>query len=109
MVSHFADLSREELAVVVPELLLMGQLIDRSGMAWCISAFGREGLAFAPAHVGQKLASTDDLAETGGADSLTAAGRRPVPALTYGAPHQRVADLHLILKAGRLNDHACHY
>lgn len=42
MASRFANLSREELAVVVPELLLMGQLIDRSGMAWCIAAFGRE-------------------------------------------------------------------
>ncbi|HWJ11027.1 MAG TPA: hypothetical protein VNS46_16730 [Nocardioides sp.] len=42
MGSRFADLTREELAVVVPELLLMGQLIDRSGMAWCIAAFGRE-------------------------------------------------------------------
>jgi len=40
--SRYADLSRAELAVLVPELLLMGQLIDRSGMAWCISAFGRE-------------------------------------------------------------------
>lgn len=40
--SHYADLSREELAEVVRELLLIGQLIDRSGMAWCISAFGRE-------------------------------------------------------------------
>ena len=26
----------------MPELLLIGQLIDRSGMAWCISDFGRE-------------------------------------------------------------------
>ena len=43
--SRYADLTREELAVVVPELLLMGQLIDRSGMAWCISAFGREQMA----------------------------------------------------------------
>ncbi|MEV5826945.1 hypothetical protein AB0L25_15315 [Spirillospora sp. NPDC052242] len=43
--SRYADLSREELAVVVPELLLIGQLIDRSGMAWCISAFGREAMA----------------------------------------------------------------
>lgn len=42
MPSRYADLSREELAVLLPELLLMGQLIDRSGMAWCISAFGRE-------------------------------------------------------------------
>ena len=40
--SSFADLSRAELAILVPELLLIGQLIDRSGMAWCISAFGRE-------------------------------------------------------------------
>ena len=40
--SRYADLSREDLAVLVPELLLMGQLIDRSGMAWCISEFGRD-------------------------------------------------------------------
>ena len=40
--SRYAALSREQLAVLVPELLLIGQLIDRSGMAWCISAFGRE-------------------------------------------------------------------
>lgn len=40
--SRYADLSRAELARLVPELLLMGQLIDRSGMAWCIAAFGRE-------------------------------------------------------------------
>lgn len=26
----------------MPELLLIGQLIDRSGMGWCIQAFGRE-------------------------------------------------------------------
>ncbi|WP_141015394.1 hypothetical protein [Nocardioides sambongensis] len=43
--SRYAGLSRAELAVVVPELLLIGQLIDRSGMAWCISAFGREEMA----------------------------------------------------------------
>ncbi|MBO0842388.1 MAG: hypothetical protein J2O46_04325 [Nocardioides sp.] len=40
--SRYLDLSRADLAVLVPELLLMGQLIDRSGMAWCIAAFGRE-------------------------------------------------------------------
>ncbi len=40
--SRYADLTREKLAEVVRELLLIGQLIDRSGMAWCISAFGRE-------------------------------------------------------------------
>ncbi|MCB0941630.1 MAG: hypothetical protein KDB72_15505 [Mycobacterium sp.] len=39
--SRYARLSRAELAVLVPELLLIGQLIDRSGMAWCIQAFGR--------------------------------------------------------------------
>jgi hypothetical protein len=39
--SRYAQLSRAELAVLVPELLLIGQLIDRSGMAWCIQAFGR--------------------------------------------------------------------
>ncbi|MFA1541850.1 hypothetical protein [Actinomadura monticuli] len=42
---RYAALSRERLAAVVPELLLIGQLIDRSGMAWCISAFGRERMA----------------------------------------------------------------
>jgi hypothetical protein len=42
MSSRYASLSREELAKLVPELLLIGQLIDRSGMAWCISNFGRE-------------------------------------------------------------------
>ncbi|MDQ4054081.1 MAG: hypothetical protein M3237_15450 [Actinomycetota bacterium] len=45
MTSRYADLTREELAALVPELLLIGQLIDRSGMAWCISAFGREEMA----------------------------------------------------------------
>jgi hypothetical protein len=43
-VSRYASLSRAELAVLVPELLLIGQLIDRSGMAWCIAAYGREGM-----------------------------------------------------------------
>jgi hypothetical protein len=42
MTSRYAELSREQLVTVVPELLLIGHLIDRSGMAWCISAFGRE-------------------------------------------------------------------
>ncbi|HWF28052.1 MAG TPA: hypothetical protein VG327_06690 [Mycobacterium sp.] len=40
--SRYARLSREQLAVLVPELLLIGHMIDRSGMAWCISSFGRE-------------------------------------------------------------------
>ena len=43
--SRFASLTRAELAVVVPELLLIGQLVDRSGMAWCIGALGREEMA----------------------------------------------------------------
>ncbi|MEO6793552.1 MAG: hypothetical protein ABI253_14915 [Mycobacterium sp.] len=40
--SRYASLSRDELAVLVPELLLVGHMIDRSGMAWCIQEFGRE-------------------------------------------------------------------
>ncbi len=40
--SRYAGLSRDELAILVPELLLIGHMIDRSGMAWCIQAFGRE-------------------------------------------------------------------
>jgi hypothetical protein len=43
-VSRYATLTREQLAVLLPELLLIGQLIDRSGMAWCIGAYGREGM-----------------------------------------------------------------
>ena len=42
MTSRYASLSRHQLATLVPELLLIGQMIDRSGMAWCISNFGRE-------------------------------------------------------------------
>jgi hypothetical protein len=42
MTSRYAGLSREELATLVPELLLIGHLIDRSGMAWCVKEFGRE-------------------------------------------------------------------
>ena len=45
MTSRYAALSRAELARLVPELLLSGQLIDRSGMAWCIAAWGREEMA----------------------------------------------------------------
>ena len=41
MTSGYSRLSRADLAILVPELLLIGQLIDRSGMAWCIQAFGR--------------------------------------------------------------------
>ncbi|BDU01146.1 hypothetical protein IFM12276_41740 [Nocardia sputorum] len=42
--SRFADLDRDTLAALVPELLLCGHLIDRSGMAHSIAAFGREGM-----------------------------------------------------------------
>src|ERR1700756_4913300 len=42
MASRYAALSHDELATLVPELLLIGQLIDRSGMAWCIRDFGRD-------------------------------------------------------------------
>jgi len=44
MPSRYADLSREQLAVLVPELLLTGHLIDRAGMPWCIEAFGQDGM-----------------------------------------------------------------
>lgn len=43
--SRYATLRREELAILLPELLLAGQLIDRSAMAWCIGAFGRGEMA----------------------------------------------------------------
>jgi hypothetical protein len=42
MTSRYSSLTRDQLATLVPELLLIGQLIDRSGMAWCIQEFGRE-------------------------------------------------------------------
>ncbi|MGC4993377.1 hypothetical protein [Nocardia salmonicida] len=42
--SSYAGLSRHQLAALVPELLLCGHLIDRSGMAHTIAAFGREGM-----------------------------------------------------------------
>jgi len=44
MRSRYRDFSREQLAILVPELLLTGHLIDRSGMAWCLAAFGREAM-----------------------------------------------------------------
>lgn len=43
-VSGYDALSRDQLAVLVPELLLSGHLIDRSGMAHTIAAFGRAGM-----------------------------------------------------------------
>jgi hypothetical protein len=44
MKSRYAQLTRAELAVLVPELLLIGHLIDRSGMPWCLSAFGQHAM-----------------------------------------------------------------
>ncbi len=38
------ELTRSELAVLLPELLLAGHLIDRAGMPHAISAFGLEGM-----------------------------------------------------------------
>ncbi|MBW8487500.1 hypothetical protein [Actinomadura parmotrematis] len=42
MPSRYAPLSRAELAVLVPELLLIGHLIDRAGMPYCLEAWGEE-------------------------------------------------------------------
>ncbi len=40
----FADLSRAELAVLVPELLLGGHLIDRAGLPHVLGALGPDGM-----------------------------------------------------------------
>jgi hypothetical protein len=45
MPSRYAALTREQLAVLVPELVLIGHLIDRAGMPWCIAAFGGDEMA----------------------------------------------------------------
>lgn len=42
--SNFEQLSRAQLAALLPELLLCGHLIDRSGMAHTIAALGRTGM-----------------------------------------------------------------
>ncbi len=42
--SPLAALSRAQLATLVPELLLAGHLIDRSGMPHAIAALGRDGM-----------------------------------------------------------------
>jgi hypothetical protein len=42
MILPLTDRSRDELAALVPEYLLIGHLIDRAGMPHLISAFGRE-------------------------------------------------------------------
>lgn len=44
MTSRYESLSRAELARLVPELLLIGHLIDRSGMLWAIDAFGQQAM-----------------------------------------------------------------
>ncbi len=44
MPSRFAGLARSELATLVPELLLCGHLIDRSGMAWVLGQLGHGGM-----------------------------------------------------------------
>ena len=44
LISRYRGLDRDQLAILVPELLLIGHLIDRSGMAWCVAAFGREAM-----------------------------------------------------------------
>ncbi len=43
--SRYSTLGRAGLARVVPELLLVGHLIDRSAMPWCIAEFGRDEMA----------------------------------------------------------------
>lgn len=40
--SRYAALDRDSLAKLVPELLLLGQLIDRAGMPWLLSFFDRQ-------------------------------------------------------------------
>jgi hypothetical protein len=42
MTSRYARLSRDELAVLVPELLLIGHLIDRAGMAYALAEWGAD-------------------------------------------------------------------
>ncbi|MFQ6327185.1 hypothetical protein ACLMAL_13740 [Nocardia sp. CWNU-33] len=42
--SSFDHLSRAALAALLPELLLCGQLIDRSGLPHAVAAFGRDGM-----------------------------------------------------------------
>jgi len=44
MVLSLRNLSRDDLAALVPEYLLCGHLIDRAGMPHAIGAFGRDGM-----------------------------------------------------------------
>ncbi len=45
MPSRYDRLTREQLAVLVPELLLVGHLIDRAGMPFCLEAWGQDQMA----------------------------------------------------------------
>jgi hypothetical protein len=42
MTSRYAQLSQVELASLLPELLLVGFMVDRAGLPWCMKDFGRE-------------------------------------------------------------------
>lgn len=42
MPSRYARLSRDQLTTLVPELLLIGHLIDRAGMPFCLEAWGED-------------------------------------------------------------------
>ncbi|MFG2086460.1 MULTISPECIES: hypothetical protein [unclassified Spirillospora] len=42
MPSRYARLSRDQLTTLVPELLLIGHLIDRAGMPFCLEAWGQD-------------------------------------------------------------------
>jgi hypothetical protein len=42
MASRYESLERAQLATLLPELLLAGQMIDRAGLGWVIGALGRE-------------------------------------------------------------------
>jgi len=45
MPSAYADLTREQLARLLPEILLAGQFVDRAGMPWAIIHLGQEEMA----------------------------------------------------------------
>lgn len=44
MSSRYRTLSRAELATLLPELLLIGHLVDRAGMPWCTMTFSKEAM-----------------------------------------------------------------
>ncbi|HWU33079.1 MAG TPA: hypothetical protein VN108_09400 [Marmoricola sp.] len=45
MTSNYSILSRQQLAVLVPELLLIGHLFDRAGMPYALGEWGEEEMA----------------------------------------------------------------